>query len=190
MVLLISSTFRCSGVSHNNWSLFHQPGVSTRTIFLPCMFPSIFTHCVLIWSELCLTFEKECATLLLPLWNPPNNTNRSSEKEKQGEDDKINNKKWSDMWPSMVTYTWNLCSAFNPSKCTHTPWTHTLCSGQPMLRRPGSSWGFSALLKGLTSVVVLRVLRVQVIHSPHRQFLPDMRLEPETFGLQVRLSIH
>ncbi len=24
------------------------------------------------------------------------------------------------MWPSMVTHTWNLCSAFNPSKCTHT----------------------------------------------------------------------
>ncbi len=28
------------------------------------------------------------------------------------------------MWPSMVTYTWNLCSAFNPSKCTHTMNTH------------------------------------------------------------------
>ncbi len=35
-------------------------------------------------------------------------------------------------------------SAFNPSK-----WS----SGQPTLRRPGSSWGFGALLKGLTSVV-------------------------------------
>ncbi len=39
--------------------------------------------------------------------------------------------KWSDVWPSMVTHSWNLCSAFNPSKCTHTavnthtPWTHT-----------------------------------------------------------------
>ncbi len=39
-------------------------------------------------------------------------------------------------------------SACNPSKCTHI-WS----SGQPMLQRPGSSWGFSALLKGLTSVV-------------------------------------
>ncbi len=38
-------------------------------------------------------------------------------------------------------------SAFNPSKCTHT-WS----SGQPTMRRPGSSWGFDALLKGLTSV--------------------------------------
>ncbi len=43
---------------------------------------------------------------------------------------------------------WNVFSAFNPSKCTHT-WS----SGQPMLWRPGSSWGFGALLKGLTSVV-------------------------------------
>ncbi len=43
---------------------------------------------------------------------------------------------------------WNVFSAFNPSKCTHT-WS----SGQPTLRRPGSSWRFGALLKGLTSVV-------------------------------------
>ncbi len=28
------------------------------------------------------------------------------------------------------------------------------------------------------------------IHSPHRQFLPDLRLEPTSFGLKVRLSIH
>ncbi len=26
----------------------------------------------------------------------------------------------SDVWPSMVTHTQNLCSSFNPSKCTHT----------------------------------------------------------------------
>ncbi len=73
---------------------------------------------------------------------------------------------------------------------THTPWTHTRSSGQPMQWRPGSSWGFSALLKGLTSVVVLKVERALDIHSPHRQFLLDLRLEPATFGLQVRLSIH
>ncbi len=64
---------------------------------------------------------------------------------------------------SLVSHTRNLCSAFNPSKCTHTavnthtPWTHTRSSGQPfMLWRPGSIWGFGALLKG-TSVVVLSV---------------------------------
>ncbi len=39
-------------------------------------------------------------------------------------------------------------SAFNPSKCKH-----TRSSGQPTLRRPGSSWGSGALFKGLTSVV-------------------------------------
>uniref|UniRef100_A0A671T568 glutaminase n=1 Tax=Sinocyclocheilus anshuiensis TaxID=1608454 RepID=A0A671T568_9TELE len=32
-----------------------------------------------------------------------------------------------DVWPSMVSHSWNLCSAFNPSKCTH---THH--RGQPM----------------------------------------------------------
>ncbi len=58
----------------------------------------------------------------------------------------------------MVTHTRNLCSAFDPSKVhTHSS-EHTWSSGQPMLRRPGSSWGFGALLKG-TSVVVLRVER-------------------------------
>ncbi len=41
-----------------------------------------------------------------------------------------------DVWPCMVTHTWNLCSEFNPSKCTHTvvnthtTWTHTRSSGQ------------------------------------------------------------
>ncbi len=29
-------------------------------------------------------------------------------------------RKGCDVWPSMATHTWNLCSAFNPSKCTHT----------------------------------------------------------------------
>ncbi len=70
---------------------------------------------------------------------------------------------WRDIRPSMVTHTRNLCSAFNPSNVhthtvnTHPPWIHTRSSGQPfMLRLPGSSWGFGALLKD-TSVVVLKV---------------------------------
>ncbi len=62
------------------------------------------------------------------------------------------------MWPSKVNQTWNLCSAFNPSKCTHTVVnTHPEQWAAIMLRRPGSSWGFYALLKGLTSVLVLKV---------------------------------
>ncbi len=50
----------------------------------------------------------------------------------------IGNLKWSDVWPSMVTHPQNLCSAFNPSKCTH---THTVVNTHT----------------GLSSVVVLRV---------------------------------
>ncbi len=79
-------------------------------------------------------------------------------------------------WPIL-----GICALHLTHPSAHTQqWTHTRSSGQPM----GSSWGFGALLKGLTSVVVL------VIHSPHLQSLPDLRLEPTTFGLQVRLSIH
>ncbi len=107
-------------------------------------------------------------------------------------------KEWKgrDVWPSMVTHTRNLCSAFNPSKCnnkhTHTPphtenthpeqWACILYCGTrgavggsvPCSRAPQSwYWG-----------------RALYIHSPHLQFLPNLRLEPMTFGLQVRLSIH
>ncbi len=77
---------------------------------------------------------------------------------------------WRDMWPSMVSH--NVCSTFNPSKCTHTivnihtPSTHNWRSGQPMLRHPGSSWGFSTLLKGLASVVVLKVERERWLFTP------------------------
>ncbi len=59
-----------------------------------------------------------------------------------------------------------------------------------MLRRPGSSWGFGALLKS-TSVVVLRVERALYIHSPHLQFLParDLNSQPldyESDSLTIR----
>ncbi len=98
--------------------------------------------------------------------------------------------KGSGVWPSMVTHTRNLSSAFNPSKCTLTAVNTHPEQWAAMLRRPGSSWGIGALLKGLTSVMVLRVERALVIHSPHRQSLPDLGIEPATFGLQVRLSNH
>ncbi len=74
---------------------------------------------------------------------------------------------------------WNVFSALNPSKCTH---THTWSSGQPKLRRLWSIWGIGALLKGLTSVVVLKVERTLIIHSPYWQFLPDLRFKPTTSG--------
>ncbi len=84
-------------------------------------------------------------------------------------------------WPIL-----GICALHLTHPSAHTQqWTHTWSSGQPMLWRPGSSWGFGALLKGLTSVVVLKVERALDIHSPHQQSLPDLRLEPTTFGLQV-----
>ncbi len=99
--------------------------------------------------------------------------------------------KWCDIRPSMVTHTRNLCPAINPSKVhTHTPWTHTRSSGQPfMLRHPGSSWGFGALLK-VTSVMVLKMEESAVNSLPHLEFLPVPRLKPMTFGLRVQLSNH
>ncbi len=52
-----------------------------------------------------------------------------------------------------------------------------------LLRRSGSSWGFDDLLKGLTSVMVLRAeeSRALVIHSTHLQTLLVPRLEPTMF---------
>ncbi len=103
--------------------------------------------------------------------------------------------KWLDMWPSMVTHTWNLCSAINPSKVhtyssehTHTVNTHKEQWAAIYAAAPGEQFG--ALLKGLTSVVVLKVERALYIHSPHLQFLPDLRLELTTVRLRVRLSNH
>ncbi len=70
------------------------------------------------------------------------------------------------------------------SEHTHTPWTHTRSSGQPfMLRRLGSSWGFGALLKG-SSVVVLKVERALDIHSPHLQSLPDRDSNSQPFNYE------
>ncbi len=76
-----------------------------------------------------------------------------------------------DVWPSMVTHTQNSCSAFNPSKVhTHSSeHTHTVNTHPEqwafMLRHPGSSWGFGALLKG-TSVVVLKEERERCTFTP------------------------
>ncbi len=80
------------------------------------------------------------------------------------------------------------------SEHTHTTWTHTRSSGQPfMLQRPGSSWGFGALLKG-TSVVVLKVEIALYIHSLYLQFLLawDSKSQPydyESDSLTIRLRL-
>ncbi len=68
-------------------------------------------------------------------------------------------------------------------------WTHTHPEQWAAIYAavPGSSLGLGALLKG-TEVMVLRVEKVLDIHSPHLQFLPDLRLKLATFCLRVRLS--
>ncbi len=58
-----------------------------------------------------------------------------------------------------------------------------------MLQRPGSSWGFGVLLKD-TSVVGIEGGESAGYLLPHQQSLPDLRFEPTTFGLRVRLSNH
>ncbi len=96
------------------------------------------------------------------------------------------------MWPSI--HTRNLCSAFKLSKCTHTQtqlwthtsWTHTQSSGQLMLQHPGSSWGFGALLKGLTSVVVLKVERKHWLFTPPPP--PTITARPETRTCNLRVT--
>ncbi len=48
------------------------------------------------------------------------------------------------MWPSMVTHTRNLCSAFNPSKCTHT----AVKSENTHAAVPGEQLGVRCLVQG------------------------------------------
>ncbi len=83
-----------------------------------------------------------------------------------------------------------MCSAFDPSKCTHTVVnTHTVNTHPEqwaviLLRRPGSSWGFGALFKGLTSVVVLRVEESASYSLPPPPTIPA-EPETQTHDLQV-----
>ncbi len=82
----------------------------------------------------------------------------------------------------MVTHTPNLCSAFT-HQSAHTQHTHPEQWQPFILRCPGSSWGFGALLKG-TSVVVLRVKRALYIPSPHLQFLPARDSNSQTLDYE------
>ncbi len=52
------------------------------------------------------------------------------------------------MWPSMVTHTWNLCSAFNPSKCTHTVVNIHLEQWAANAVEPGEQLGVRCLAQG------------------------------------------
>ncbi len=95
----------------------------------------------------------------------------------------LNQRLWSDVWPSMVTHTQNLCSAFNPSKCTHSSeHTHTV-NTHP------EQWAVNAAAPGEQLVPCSRRREHWLFTLPHLQFLPDLRLEPASFGLQVWLSL-
>ncbi len=52
------------------------------------------------------------------------------------------------MWPSMVTHTRNLCSAFNPSKCTHTVVNIHLEQWAANAAAPGEQLGVRCLAQG------------------------------------------
>ncbi len=52
------------------------------------------------------------------------------------------------MWPSMVTHTQNLCSAFNPSKCTHTVVNIHLEQWAANAAAPGEQLGVQCLAQG------------------------------------------
>ncbi len=56
--------------------------------------------------------------------------------------------KGSGVWPSMVTHTWNLCSAFNPSKCTHTVVNMHLEQWAANAVAPGEQLGVRCLAQG------------------------------------------
>ncbi len=90
------------------------------------------------------------------------------------------------MWPSMVTHTRNLCSAFNPSKCTHTVVNTHLEQWAANAAAPGEQLGVRCLAQG--SHLSRGIEGGE--SAGYSQSLPDLRLKPTTFGLQVQLSIH
>ncbi len=52
------------------------------------------------------------------------------------------------MWPDKVTHTLNLCSAFNPSKCTHTAVNTPRAVGSHIAAAPGQQLGVRCLAQG------------------------------------------
>ncbi len=86
----------------------------------------------------------------------------------------------------MMTHTRNWCSAFNPSKCTHTQqwvvnkhtlWTHTRSSGQPLLQRPGEQLGVRCLAQGHLSHGIEG--GESAVHSQSPPTIPaGVRIEP------------
>ncbi len=99
--------------------------------------------------------------------------------------------KGSGVWPSMVTHTRNLSSDLTLQVHTHSSEHTPGAVGQPYCGTRGAVGGSvpcSRVSQPLSRGI--EVERARVIHSPHRQSLPDLGIEPATFGLQVQLSNH
>ncbi len=92
------------------------------------------------------------------------------------------------MWPSMVTHTRNLCSAFNPSKVhTHTVNTHPEQWAAIYAAVPGEQLGVRCLAQGHLSRGIEG--GESAVHSLPPPTIPaDSNSQP--FGLRVRLSNH
>ncbi len=83
-----------------------------------------------------------------------------------------------DVWPSMVTHIQNLCSAFNPSKCTHTAvntHTHTVNTHPEQwaaiyVAAPGEQLGARCLAQGHLSRGIEGGERA--VHSLHPPTIP------------------
>ncbi len=83
-----------------------------------------------------------------------------------------------------MTHTRNSCSAFNPSKVhthssehTHTVNTHPEQWAAIYAAAPGEQLGVQCFAQGHLSRGIVGGERTLVIHSPHLQFQPDLRLD-------------
>ncbi len=144
---------------------------------------SVPTIYIYIYMYVCMCV---CQNIfILKMWEPPS----CILKERKGHD----------MWPSMVTHTRNLCSAFNPSKCTHTHssekwthththtlWTHTRSSGQSVLRLPGSSWRFGEM----QMFVLIWTDTLTTIHSNKIYITPNICLGVNRLFTEGDISSH
>ncbi len=83
----------------------------------------------------------------------------------------------------VATHTRNLCSAFNPSKSTHAIVnTHPEQWAAIYAAAPGEQLGVRCLAQGSHLSRGIEGGENARIHSPHRQFLPDLRFKPTTSG--------
>ncbi len=93
------------------------------------------------------------------------------------------------MWPSMVTIL-GICALHltHPSARTHTVVNTHPEQWVANAAAPREQLGVQCLARGthLSRGIEGR----ERIHSPHPKFLPDLRLEPATLGLQIQLSNH